>query len=427
MRNRFKFRPMLEQLEDRRTPSVTLVYSAGNLSISGTPVHGSLNFTQAAANHTVTVKDGSSLLGNFSVNSITVKTGNAAVTVNVALNAGGFIPGNLSITTGNGADTVLINGGTIKGNLNVNTSGGNDTIDIATSAATTVNGSATINGAAGTGDTGNISTGAVATFNGNTQVLNVNNLTFGNSSNPAVVNGNTQILNSQDGNASNTASLNGTFNKFVQYVGGTGSDAVTLAGLYNAGSGSPSTSITEKGNGASSLTLATGTEVDGQLTYTGGLGNNNITLNDAITDSDNFLMGDGSNTVDLGTATINGNLFISGGNGGNNLGTFAGTVNGNVSILLGNGTNSFTLGAAGTINGSNFNYTGGTGVDTVDIEGTLTNLNVNLGGGTGGDTMTLGDSAVVSAAIIDFGSHTGTDFWNPPTSPTYPITLKNFP
>jgi hypothetical protein len=419
----------LEQLEDRCVPSLSVSFNGSSLSITGTPTSGIVNLTQPGAGSSITVADGTTTLGTFAVTgNLSVTTGNAADTINLTLNTAGFLPGNVTINSGLGNDVISINGGgggAIRGFLNIPGGFGNKTFNIGNNSGVVLAGFAFITGGQGH-DTANIGTGSTVTSASDLFISRVSTVTMGATATPAVIGTNLTILNSQNGALTNTVNVDATVNGTFQYVGGSGIDNVTLAGTYNTAAGS--TTNVFNGEGTNSLTTATGATFGGTFSYFGGSGGDSITLNTATFNGDlNLNLGNGNNTWSVGSAfTVLGNMTITAGNGNNNIGSFGGSVNGNLSIFLGNGNETFTFN--GNVFGSTFRYTAGTGTTNLTINGNGSfNLCVLLGGGTGGSTVAFGATASVGAATIDFGAHTGTDTFTPPTTITFPLVLRNFP
>ena len=136
---------MLEALEDRWCPALTIDSTGGILSVSGDPV-GILTLTQTAQGVWTVNDAGTDLATLVSANGgvkVTTSTDDDSIIID---NAGAFtIAGNVSVDSGNGNDTVRIsNAGaamTIAGLLSINTGNGDDTVLLSPGGALTVQGS----------------------------------------------------------------------------------------------------------------------------------------------------------------------------------------------------------------------------------------------------------------------------------------------
>jgi hypothetical protein len=429
-RSRRPVRLALEPLEDRWVPA-TVRFSGSTLMISNpTIVGGSTSLTVTEGANGFTVMDQGKSNGTYKASTILITGSNAPNSIAVLLNGTG-LSGNLSITGGNGNDTISVRGSTandkISGSLTI--AGGNRNCSFAV------------------GDTANglIVGGATQLYGG----LGTDTVTLGNATTPAKFLGNlglhaiahaqlTATLSTLGTNytlgsglrideqlsptSSGTKSdfVNVTFNSAaqsvpgaLQIVDGFGSSTVALS-LGTIGS-----LLTNLGQGSNSVSLGDGANpetVKGSASLTFGTGDNTVTINggtviNSLATAGGSLalnMGDGINVYNLsgsGGFTVNGNMSITTpatATHGQVI-TFGGTVNsilgggvdGNLTVNLGNGNNNFTF--QGTIsNGATFSYDapppGGhvtaTGDDTVTVD--VTNdalLNVNLFFGYGGGTL----------------------------------------
>ena len=166
----------------------------------------------------------------------------------------------------------------------------------------------------------------------------------------------------------NTVDISAATASLVTYTGGTGNDLITI----NNGK-------------ANNLTLGAGNN-----TVTGGTNNTNVIVT-ALGGNDTVTLGDGANNVNLGAGT---NSFTAG--NGNN--TYTGGADADT-VIVGNGTNSITLG-----DGANA-FTGGSGVDTV-----LGGAGVDtLTGGGNNDNLTGGGGADIFVVTGATQAANGTD------------------
>lgn len=174
---------------------------------------------------------------------------------------------------------------------------------------------------------------------------------------------------------------------------------ITLGG-FSWTSGALAAAAVVKGSATGSNTVDLSAATGGAITYTGGSGNDSITINNGKANV--IALGDGTNSL----TTSGGANKITGGTGADTV-----TVgNGNNTVNLGNGTNAFTAGTG------NNTYTGGTGVDSITVGGGANVL--TLGGGADQVTITaasanvntfttvIGASAGVAMTFINQGTET---------------------
>jgi hypothetical protein len=128
MKRRPRFRPKVEQLEDRCCPSVTASITAGSLVITGSALD--LTVTEISQDRFQVIADNITK-GTFTVLhdvDINLSSGpSAQVTLDLDHNVA---PGNVNIHLGSGSPTLSIFGGTIEGNLNVVGGSGADSIEL---------------------------------------------------------------------------------------------------------------------------------------------------------------------------------------------------------------------------------------------------------------------------------------------------------
>jgi hypothetical protein len=428
----------LEPLEDRSVPSLNVIFSGGNLTLTGTPTStpGIINITQNASG-AFQVQDNTTSLGTYAVTgNITSMTGNKDTTLSLNLAAGLSVPGNVTITTGTGVNNVFLSGngsGRIAGMLNINASASKqDHISIGSASGMVLNGLVILRSGSNSSDTIDmgLASGPVTTTSDVLVTQNAGSFFLGFGSGTTTVGGNlliNAIGNHNPAQASSSASLNtnSVVNGGFTYLGGSGGDSEVLSGVINGST----TLFQGEGNDQLFLSLFGPATFGGSFSFMTGSGSNliNFGLGTQFNGNVDAYAANGNNTWILSNGfTVLGNMTLTAGNGNNALGTFSGMVGGNLMITLGNGNNSFTF--SGQINGSTLSYTAGTGTNSVNINGNGTyNLRITFAGGTGGDSVVFGANASVGAATIDFGPHTGTNIFTPPTTITFPLVLKNFP
>jgi fibronectin-binding autotransporter adhesin len=405
--NRSKTRPFVEQLEGRWVPATITLYH-GSLTISG-PILGAIGVTQNALTGAFNVTEGGRNQGTYVVTgNLTIDTTyslmpRAADFITVTLANGKRLNGNLTINSGNGNDTVGVDGaggeGTparIGGNLNIDAGKGNDTVSIGTANGLRVGGLTQLNGnlGANTMFIGNGTAGAT-TLSGDTKITNVQNLP----TNGATFAGNLCI---NDANTTNPNSVWLDFatsvGKSLRIIGGSGSNVVTLEGTVSG------TTTVDLSNGHNFLTVNATAFFAQDFTYTGGSRGDTVNLGAAGFGGDlNLTEGDGKNAWNLASNfTVGGDMNLTAGNGDNAFGAFEGQVDGNLTITVGYGTNSFNFsGAAFARVDGVVTYTSGNGDNTFEVSTGFRMLTLNITFGTGDDTFTI-DSAADQANLTGF-------------------------
>src|SRR5262249_17960206 len=121
MHLKLKPRLSVESLEGRETPSVSLTFSGGTLSIRGDNTPNNLLITQTATG--LSVSDNGAPMGTYAATNLSITMGNGNDTVTTKFTTG--LPGTLSVSLGNGDDTFDTTGTTagakIRGNATINT------------------------------------------------------------------------------------------------------------------------------------------------------------------------------------------------------------------------------------------------------------------------------------------------------------------
>ncbi len=185
------------------------------------------------------------------------------------------------------------------------------------------------------------------------------------------------------------------------------------------------------GNGSGDFHVNSGSTVRGSVSLTGGLGDDEVTLDGTVFGSVQMNLRSGDNMVEFNPAAIVfGNLSISADNGNNDLSNFAGTVFGNLTFHFGNGNDTVTIANAP---GGRLIWTSGNGNDSLTLAPISDNQfwNVCVRFGNGDDTFNLagiGMNETVSGLVDGGGSISGNVFnqnanWT--LAPTF--ILSNFP
>jgi hypothetical protein len=398
MRSTLKgYRPRLEILEERWVPA-TVRDVAGDLLISNQsgPLIVTVSTTVAGQ---VAVHDNGGTITYSGVGSLIDITGtNLGDSITFSGNPTNYA-GNLLINSGNGADSITLNGGVsdptiTNGNVTVLTGLGNDSLSLSGS----IGGSLTYDSTYGN-DTVTIATGGV-TVGGSASLTELQNLTL---TGAFTVGGSLNLTNLSAGfpldvtgaGALTVGSATGSLQSLT-VTGGAGSNKFIPTGVVSV-TGNASFSFTQS-VGNNLFTLPAGSSVGGNLSYNGGNGGDTVTLatGDSIAGNATLNLGNGANALVLNEAwLVAGNMTIVEGNGANAAFSIGGTtlatealVAGNLSITQGNGNN---LGV--TVNSPPAGmmiYHGGNGTDTLDLEGPAGSVyDVYLTFGTGTNTLTF--------------------------------------
>lgn len=407
-----KLRPRLSvnQLEERETPSASLVFSGGSLTIRGDNTPNNLTLDGAGA---VTVKNNAATLGTYNVTGgVTILMGNSADTVALGSTAAVNIPGSLSVTTGNG-DDVFTAQGRVGGNVTVASGLGNDSTGL--TAFTAGGPSVRFDGGPGT-DT--FTTAGAATLAGTTLLLNQNATTLASGFQASSL-----VINnvSDTGAAAAALAAGAAVAGSYTYSGGPGSDTVTVDGTVNG-----SLNVVDM-SGANSFTAGATAGVNGNLSLNFGSGNDTFnTTAGAFFGSVNANLGEGDNTYGIDNAfTVFGDFNLRAGNGTNDL-TFNGaTINGSLNVTFGSGTDSFTF-TSGSV-GYRTVYRAGAGTNTVTLGVQPSNIvQIYLSGGD--STVDLGAIPdFTGSGTIDFGVGFGSKLYLPPATVSGSLVLLNYP
>jgi fibronectin-binding autotransporter adhesin len=410
--------PRLEvsALEDRLAPA-TLSFSGGSLTVSNP--RGALDVAQQATG-AFKVTDAGINHGTYFVgNNITINGFNGNDTVTVSLAAGKVLPGTLTVNTFNGHDTVSVNGagtGRVGGRLNVGGSNGNDLLQVGNASGLTVSGGGTL--AMGAGND-SVTVGDGVTFGNTVAATQANNFTLGAAGAPARINGSLSVDNSVDGALGNALTMTapGAVAGSFFYTGGTGADALDVAGTLHSIAGQRTELVMGEGTNSLNLSGSVGFGTpDSDLIYEGG---NNFFSSDSVTfagtavvtDDVELNMVEGANFYDLASNFfVGGDFSILAGGDVDDVGVIDAIINGDVSVVLGGGDDSVTFGTLGSGVGS---IGGNLAVDVGDGNDGVA-VNAFVGGGGGQVTVNLGAGAdtfdacdpvnsAYGAATIDLG------------------------
>jgi hypothetical protein len=429
---------------------MTLVYSGGNLTLSGVPnapatgPNSALAVTRTSGtNYQVT--DGTTNLGTYAVTgnvNLSLTRDNTNININLA---GGLLPGNLTIDLGLGdtdlttTNPVSVFGGgasRVGGTVTVKNGSGVEVINIGGTQSPLIASPVTIGGGVTTtlrnrndlfGDT--LFIGPGSTVNGlvnATQTDNVNVLFDPISTLSGRVGGGI-IANNSGSSTALSVIADGTVNNGITMVGSSNASFGDEFRTGTFGTGTVNGNVTlSLAGGLNFVNVLTGSALSGNLTVTGDTGSTTTaTLSGTVNGSVGMTLGNGDNSVSLSGA-VGGNLSVYAGNGADTV-SITGSIGGNVSANLNNGAN--VLGLNGAISGARVDYTGGSGADSVSVSGT-NSFAMNLNLGAGADTVSFANNATtVGSATIDFGVDFDTDVLDLPVGYvfTYPMVLRNYP
>jgi hypothetical protein len=458
----------LERLEPRDCPALDIIYTAGNLFILGRPVSDSLlpgqglNITVTSNTGAVSVtetNDSGALVANYGTyvvrhnlfigltdydTNINLDTNGNRLFANVILNLGlgeitplpfsvnpisiyssdptnpGSIAGNVTVFNGSGIEFLSVGanaelpssgpGFEIDGTLNVDfprridDSPGNTGDNLVISGPTTIRGDVNTNGVDNV-QVGDPDTDESVTIGGSLTVDNALALNHTEVGVYGSVAGNVSVVGSNTSAVSNPNRVDiGSSNVAVQ-IGGN----VTL----------------DQTEGSSSFHFGEGSTIQNNLSYSGNVGTDDVTLSGSVLGDAAITVGSGDNFVSASdSASFTGNLQITAGNGNNDLSVFNPSLAGDLNLTLGNGNNTFGFG--GSMDDGTLNSNTGNGNDSI----TLTNatgpfaLNANLGSGV--NTLSF-DGTQLSSADIAFATHVAPDIINQIGAVNGPFSLTNFP
>lgn len=379
------FRPQMETLEDRWVPA-TIRLISGTVFISNQV--GALTITPQTGT-SVQITDGATVKVVAGTNVFVTGT-NLANTVTVDLGTSTY-NGNMYFSLGNGNDTLNVTGANaILGNLTVQTGLGDDVVNIAQDGASTIGGNITLIDQLGNDSVTFSAAGGTAKFLGSITSTGVNFLNFFDST----VGGNVNVTLGNDNQQLVFFSFLGgpvNFNGNLNITGGAGNDDIEIDDAIIGGN--VNLNLFEGNN----QLLFSPTQVNGNFSWTSGGGNDLIVFNPAGTTmhgNATFNLGNGDNTLfALGAnATLNGDLRVTAGNGNNTIaGGFGGTLAGDATFVLGNGNNAvdFTTGSIG----GDINMFLGNGNNIVNVTDTVLGGTLRMRTGNGNNSLAITPAA----------------------------------
>ena len=455
------FQPRLEFLECREVPAVSAIsFVKGALSVRLDYRGGELELLGASAtrDNNFLLRFNGNTIGNPSGYNVTAGItvlggdGGDIITIEPQIATRSWrIPGNLTINSGNNADTINIQNsvrgsGNIAGSVSIDTGNGNDQIFLANGDASdslTVGKLFNLNG--GNGSDSLTSVNGKLTLHGFASVLSVNSVNLAPEAGGGISAVGFQITNPAQQTFNNSFIIDGT-NAIVSIKGNLGYtsneriDTVAIDGLSIQG-----TINIGLGNGNNSLTFAANADVAiaGALVINAGNGDDEITLDDAhettVDDSVRISLGNGNNDVLIDNTTISGNVSIKGGNGNdiinfatitdvNILGSVWGSLGNDAGGVADRNELQFGLNGIATATiGRSLTYYGGSGTDSVTLEeNSSVAFLANISLGAGQDEVSLAAGANLGALKVHFGFDTDSEIFNNLSIYDFPIVLIHF-
>jgi hypothetical protein len=403
MRSNHSFRPKLEGLEGRWVPA-TIRLTAGSLFVSNqvgaltvetTAVAGQLKITDNAK---VVVVNGVGTLVSITGTNLANK-----ITFTADLAGGNKqFPGNVLINSGNGADTVDLNG-RVGGNATLLTGLGNDTVT-STVADVSIGGGLTFS------DTAGLNTVALNgknyTVGGNVSLYGVGVFDMG-AGNTLKVGGAATLTSNQAAASTLSVLLGGDeviVGKTLQITGGALNDVVSVTAKVSIG-GSLTLNLRGGDNTFLLTPTAGGSGVNGSLFYSGEGGGDVAVFgaDSSVSGNTTLNLGNGINTfVDDPLSLYSGDLTVNGDNDTNTV-IVAGAVSGNFNNTLGNGDGNTTV-FSGTV-GGRFRYRLGSGtLGTLTLAPAVAStIDIDAIFGTGDSTFTLGPNVTLNGIVQGTG------------------------
>jgi fibronectin-binding autotransporter adhesin len=444
MQRRQRFRPLVERLESRDCPSLTTMYNAGTLTLSGVPtaVPGEQLLIQRVSGTNYDVRDqapepftgtGGLDIGTFNItHDLHLNFTSFRADININLNGGTF-PGSIFVNLGAGnkdsflpglvtPHPVSVYGGTgsaVNGSISFQQGSGQEIFAVGqigfdtTSPATesvAVYGSVTATGSMASGFTGNsLFIGPASVVYGTVTGTQMNQVSVGAFLAPDGRVGGNLLINDSGSAIGADVTILGVIGGSVTVNGTNAGDTVAL--FDPTAPGTPGTIggnlSALLGNGTNFVTMDTGTAVGGSVTVMGGNGANTISGNllsgtpgfaGTVGKSMTIGFGNGNNTIALGSSNaIGGGLNVTVG-GGNNAITLANQVAALASLSLGNGTNSVDV--TGVMY-SSFYVTAGNGTNTFTLDpgGQILGSTLSYRGGSGSNTVQILNGAANPFAL----------------------------
>jgi hypothetical protein len=348
-----------------------------SVTLSSVVVGGDVSLNEMGGGSAVTASLGNTTIGTF----LSITSGNGNDSINVTTTTVGQ---NVGLSLGAGSDSVRVDASTIAGNLFL-AGTGNASITLDSNGnATTINGYVSINEA---GSTASVD----ATIDAATDQINIG-----------------RYLSIIGGDGNNTVTV-GSFVTIGQNFGisfGSGHDSVSMYSFADTVEGN----LFQSGTGSETVSIGSGLVVGGFLRFqeTGAASALDASIDGASVGRFLSLAAGGGNcaiavtNTEVGTVTPD-NLGMSLGAGNATVALAGDTVAGRV-FANGAGADSIAISNTTTGQGLNINLSGATGSCMVTLQADVFAGAVSVATGTGADTIRISDSVLDGATTISSGS-----------------------
>lgn len=355
---------VVERLEDRWCPALTASLKGGTLTVSGAADNGSIQVVQSSTTAgSIKVLDGTTEVGSFTgVKNVRLNLGSADDVVAIDL-GGQSLSGSILANLGGGANELTLTNGTL-GRLSVGSGEGDDEVTL------------------GDGSTA-------------LSVKDADLTLFGGIDTVTVKSG-VEVTRSLTTFYANDVTLEaGSTSKNVLVRGGTGGNAVTVAGDVT---GDLAVDAFFRGGSDMGTTLTVSGEVDGNLFFAGSNQADTVTLSGNVGRGVGIATFGGADTVSITGAITRGLALDTG--AGNDTITLDGVVGGRSSVFAGDGDDALTIGAHANFQAAT-TISMGAGADTVTLHDDAKFLSLLINGGSGTDTFN-GNRTRTGLTLISF-------------------------
>jgi hypothetical protein len=432
----------LERLESRDCPSLAVTLFGGSLTVRGTPL-GALSINEPSPGGRLTVTDNGHSLGTYAVGGdLRLNLASHPNTVTVDL-GGNTFAGSVLISLGNGdpaGDLVAVQNGTVGGNVTFLGGSGREAESVGRptlfAVPLTVRGNVEavgkVSGGGALGPRNALLLGPGSTVGGDVTAVQFGFVAVGQQGRALTAVGGNLNVNDSGSGAPLRVNLFGDVGKSVSVTGTALQDAFFLqpAGPGVGGNVGGDLSVDLGPGGEGGDIFGVGPDMVGGNTTLTTLGTPNVfppggfivagTFDGSLT----VKMGEGANFFAFDQASVGGNLSVTGGNG-NDSATLHGTVGGDLSFHFGNGgavaVTVFTAPAA------LLRWASGNGNDVLTLaptaSGTGWNVDVRFGSGEGSFTL-AGAGGFISGTVNGGGTNVFTQGAGWVIVP--PWTLQNF-
>jgi hypothetical protein len=429
----------LERLEARDCPSLTVTLFGGSLLVRGAPA-GVFSLTEPSPGR-LTVSDNGHSLGTYAVTGdlfLSLTSHPHTVTVDFG---GNTFPGNVLVSLGNGGQAihpVSVQNGTVGGNVTFLGGSGEEAEDIGGTLSSpgplAVRGAVQAVGkASGSGLIGNsfFVVGTGSSVGGDVSITRIANVGVGLPFLPLTTVGGNLTINDAGSGTPLLVNLFGDVGKSVSVTGTNPADSFILGPTGPGVGGNVLGNMFLDLGDAGGAGLQAGSTVGGSATLsTHGVAPTvgppgGFTVAGTVNGSLTVNLGDAPNSLAYGaTASVGGNLSVTGG-GGNDTVAIAGTVGGGLSFQFGNGSDSVTVSSAP---GGPLRWASGNGNTVLTLAPTAagSSWNVSVRFGSGDDSFTLAGAGGFISGLVDGGGGSNVFTQGAGWVIVPPWTLQNF-